>query len=137
MVLGPLAATILSIERCAASSLLFSIFSKPLTSGCVLQIGGGRSRAAAKVASEVVINPKTQSLMIRIPHSFNGFRSGIIRGRRAPLGTNLCYDTSFTPETVVKIGQNIRQVVDSNDIGEVAERLNAPVLKTGSPSRGS
>src|ERR1700722_1410807 len=85
MVLGPLAATILSIERCAASSLLFSIFSKPLTSGCVLQIGGGKSRAAARVASEVVINPKTHSLMIRIPHSFDGFRCGIIRGRRAAL----------------------------------------------------
>src|ERR1700722_470772 len=85
MVLGPLAATILSIERCAASSLLFSIFSKPLTSGCVLQIGGGKSRAAARVASEVVINPKTHSLMIRIPHSFNGFRCGIIRGGRAAL----------------------------------------------------
>jgi len=32
---------------------------------------------------------------------------------------------------------NIRQVVDLNDLGEVAERLNAPVLKTGGPLRGS
>jgi hypothetical protein len=37
----------------------------------------------------------------------------------------------LTPETRFEIGQNIRQVVDFNDIGEVAERLNAPVLKTG------
>jgi hypothetical protein len=38
-----------------------------------------------------------------------------------------------------KMGQNelanARQVVDFDDIGEVAERLNAPVLKTGVPSR--
>jgi hypothetical protein len=33
------------------------------------------------------------------------------------------------------VGQNIKQVVDFNDIGEVAERLNAPVLKTGVPSQ--
>jgi integrase len=44
---------------------------------------------------------------------------------------------TLTPKTGFEAGQNIRQVVDLNDIGEVAERLNAPVLKTGAPSRGS
>jgi hypothetical protein len=49
---------------------------------------------------------------------------------------------SVSVETVVhekgfEVGQNIRQAADFNDIGEVAERLNAPVLKTGSPLRGS
>jgi integrase len=34
-------------------------------------------------------------------------------------------------------GQNIKQVIDFNNIGEVAERLNAPVLKTGRASRPS
>ena len=38
---------------------------------------------------------------------------------------------TLTPETGLEVGQNIRQVIDLNDIGEVAERLNAPVLKTG------
>jgi hypothetical protein len=37
----------------------------------------------------------------------------------------------------LEVGQNMRQVIDINDLGEVAERLNAPVLKTGSPARGS
>jgi hypothetical protein len=32
---------------------------------------------------------------------------------------------------------NIRQLVDSKDFGEVAERLNAPVLKTGKVSQPS
>jgi hypothetical protein len=44
---------------------------------------------------------------------------------------------TLTPETRSEVGQNIRQVVDFKDIGEVAERLNAPVLKTGIPLRGS
>jgi hypothetical protein len=43
---------------------------------------------------------------------------------------------TLAPEMGSEVGQNIRQVVDLNDIGEVAERLNAPVLKTGVPLRG-
>jgi hypothetical protein len=43
---------------------------------------------------------------------------------------------TLTPKMGSEVGQNIRQVVDLNDIGEVAERLNAPVLKTGVPLRG-
>jgi hypothetical protein len=37
----------------------------------------------------------------------------------------------LTPEMGFEVRQNIGQVFDFNDIGEVAERLNAPVLKTG------
>jgi hypothetical protein len=37
----------------------------------------------------------------------------------------------------LEIRQNIKQIVDFNDIGEVAERLNAPVLKTGKVSQPS
>ena len=48
-------------------------------------------------------------------------------------------DARSTPvrayEKQFEVGQNIKQVVDFKDIGEVAERLNAPVLKTGVPSQ--
>jgi hypothetical protein len=44
---------------------------------------------------------------------------------------------TLTPEMGQNEVPNIRQVVDFNDFGEVAERLNAPVLKTGGPLRGS
>ena len=37
----------------------------------------------------------------------------------------------------VQVGQNIPQVFESKDDGEVAERLIAPVLKTGILARGS
>ena len=42
---------------------------------------------------------------------------------------------TLTPKTGFEVGQNIRQVIELNDIGEVAERLNAPVLKTGKSAR--
>ena len=41
-----------------------------------------------------------------------------------------------TPKMGIIVGPNVLQAVDSEDIGEVAERLNAPVLKTGVPLRG-
>ena len=44
---------------------------------------------------------------------------------------------TLTPKTGSEVGQNIRQIVDLSDNGEVAERLNAPVLKTGKASRPS
>ena len=37
----------------------------------------------------------------------------------------------------IRVWQIDTQVADTTEIGEVAERLNAPVLKTGSPSRDS
>ena len=44
---------------------------------------------------------------------------------------------TWTPEKGIRIRHNVAQAVDAEEIGEVAERLNAPVLKTGSPARGS
>jgi hypothetical protein len=44
---------------------------------------------------------------------------------------------TLTPEMGQNEIRNIKQVVDFDDIGEVAEWLNAPVLKTGGPLRGS
>jgi hypothetical protein len=44
---------------------------------------------------------------------------------------------TLTPEIGQNEIQNIKQVVDFNDLGEVAERLNAPVLKTGKVSQPS
>jgi hypothetical protein len=44
---------------------------------------------------------------------------------------------TLPPEMRMEVGQNIRQVIDFNDLGEVAERLNAPVLKTGKVSQPS
>jgi hypothetical protein len=44
---------------------------------------------------------------------------------------------TWTPENGIGIRHNVVQAVDADEIGEVAERLNAPVLKTGSPARGS
>ena len=44
---------------------------------------------------------------------------------------------TLPPEMRLEIGQNIKQVIDFNDLGEVAERLNAPVLKTGKVSQPS
>jgi Phage integrase family len=44
---------------------------------------------------------------------------------------------TLASKTEIRVGQNIAQVVDLEDNGEVAERLNAPVLKTGGPLRGS
>ena len=44
---------------------------------------------------------------------------------------------TLTPKMGIIVRPNVPQVVDSEDNGEVAERLNAPVLKTGIPSRGS
>jgi integrase len=44
---------------------------------------------------------------------------------------------TWTPKLGIIVRQNQAQVVDFDDIGEVAERLNAPVLKTGGPLRGS
>jgi hypothetical protein len=41
------------------------------------------------------------------------------------------------PEMSLEVVQNMEQVVDFNSTGEVAERLNAPVLKTGRASRPS
>jgi hypothetical protein len=41
------------------------------------------------------------------------------------------------PEMLLEVVQNIKQVIDFNNIGEVAERLNAPVLKTGKVSQPS
>jgi integrase len=38
---------------------------------------------------------------------------------------------TWTPKMGIIVSQNTPQVVDLKEIGEVAERLNAPVLKTG------
>jgi hypothetical protein len=38
---------------------------------------------------------------------------------------------TLTPKLAIIVRHNIVQAVDSEDDGEVAERLNAPVLKTG------
>ena len=42
---------------------------------------------------------------------------------------------TWTPENGIRVGQNVPQAVDLEGNGEVAERLNAPVLKTGVLSR--
>jgi hypothetical protein len=44
---------------------------------------------------------------------------------------------TLAPKLAIIVRHNQAQVVDVEDNGEVAERLNAPVLKTGGPSRGS
>jgi hypothetical protein len=44
---------------------------------------------------------------------------------------------TLAPKSAVGIWQNEVQVADVTEVGEVAERLNAPVLKTGSPSQDS
>jgi hypothetical protein len=44
---------------------------------------------------------------------------------------------TLPPEMRLEVGQNIKQVIDFNNLGEVAERLNAPVLKTGKVSQPS
>jgi hypothetical protein len=38
---------------------------------------------------------------------------------------------TLTPKLAIMVRHNQAQVVDVEDNGEVAERLNAPVLKTG------
>src|ERR1700722_12615625 len=90
MVLGALTARIFSIERCAASSLSFSIFSNAATSGFVLQMGGWvRSKSwalAAAAAAEIVSKPSRHRFLIRIegPEVIEGqsIRAGRTRGRR-------------------------------------------------------
>ena len=44
---------------------------------------------------------------------------------------------TWTPKVGIIVTHNLAQPVDLEDTGEVAERLNAPVLKTGGPLRGS
>jgi hypothetical protein len=44
---------------------------------------------------------------------------------------------TWTPKMGIIVTHNEAQVIDLEDIGEVAERLNAPVLKTGGPSQVS
>src|ERR1700728_927470 len=89
MVLGALTARIFSIERCAASSLSFSIFSNAATSGFVLQMGGwvrNKSWAPAAAAAEIVSKPSRHRFLIRIegPEVIEGqsIRAGRTRGRR-------------------------------------------------------
>ncbi len=42
---------------------------------------------------------------------------------------------TWAPKNGIKLSKNVSQAIDLDDNGEVAERLNAPVLKTGVPSR--
>ena len=44
---------------------------------------------------------------------------------------------TWTPKNGIRVSKNVLQVVDLEENGEVAERLNAPVLKTGRASRSS
>jgi hypothetical protein len=55
----------------------------------------------------------------------------------AVVATKVGYAARIETEMLLEVVQNTEQVVDFNSTGEVAERLNAPVLKTGRASRPS